>query len=215
MYVLDIYVIIFAWVLLIKEFKPWGNGESQSFHWLWWTLYQPRLMTKGDACSLAPCLWCHPPGKSTIIGLPARLQGLVWEWGGMQLGLYPSALTYSPEKFSPSSACQIVRTWKEIIFHCHERFLSRSGSWTEKQPDLERPFSILLSPLQRCLFWGTGKRQQRCCINRRFLAVSNFHVRVHLREASLRVRKWDMLWFCLSKPGERLCMGFIIIMIIL
>lgn len=207
MYVLAIYVIIFACltVLLIKEFKHWGNGESQSLHWLWWTLYQSSSMTKGAACSLAPCLRCQPPGKSTIIGLPARLQGLVGEWGGMQLGPYPSALTYSPKKFSPSSACQIVRTWEEITFHCQERFLSRRGSWTEKQPGLERPFQSFCPPLQRCLIWGTGKRQQRCCINRRFLAVSdgcwtNFCLQVHLREASLWARKWDAV--VLSLPAS-------------
>lgn len=156
MYVLAIYVIIFACLtaLFIKGFKPWGNGETQSLHWLWWTLYQPSLMTKGAACSLVPRLQCQPPGKNTIIGLPVRLQGLVGEWGGMRLDPYPSDLTNSPKKFGLSSACQIVRTWEEIIFYCNEKFLSRRGSWTENQPGPERPFSILLLPSSEMLDLG-------------------------------------------------------------
>lgn len=174
MYFPAIYVVIFACltVLLIKEFKPWGTGESQSPHWLWWTLYQPSSMTKGAAFSLASCLWCQPLGKSTIIGLPARLHSLVGEGGGMQLGPYPSALTYSPKKFSHNSACQIVRTWEEIIFHCHERFVSRRGSWTENQTCLERPFLILLSPSSEVFNLGhreetaevLHQQETSCCV---------------------------------------------------
>lgn len=150
MHVLAIYAVIFACltVLLIIEFKTWGNMESQFLLWLLWTLCWPDLMIKDAACSLIPCL--QPLGKSTFTGQPLRLQGLAGEWEGKHLDLYPCALIYSPMKISPTSACQSVRTWEEIIFHCHEKFLSRCRSWTEKW-GLERPFKILL----RCLVWGT------------------------------------------------------------
>lgn len=172
MHVLAIYVFIFAFlpVLLIKEFKTWGKGESQSLLWLLWTLCQSNLMTKGAACSAVSCLQGQPLGKSTIVGQPIRLQGLAGDWEGTQLDSCPSALAYSSAKISPTSACQSVRTWLETIFHCPERFLSRRRSWTEKR-GLERPFNNPSVTLFRGAWFGAQQtaevlHQQEisCCI---------------------------------------------------
>lgn len=177
-----------------------------------WTLCQPDLMTKGAACSLIPCLQCQPLGRSTIIGQPLRLQGLR---GRDTAGSV--SFCFDPQLFknSPTSACQSGRIWEEIIFHCHERLLSRYRSWTEKQ-GLERPFKILLLPSSEVLGLG-HRRQQRCCINRRFLAASSgcwinfsswevdqFINFSHLRKTSFWARKQRNLWFCLPQPAERL-----------
>lgn len=221
MYVLAIYVIIFACLtaLLIKGFKPWGNGETQSLHWLWWTLYQPSLMTKGAACSLAPRLQCQPLGKSTIIGLPVRLQGLVGEWGGMQLDPYPSDLTDSPKKFGLSSACQIVRTWEEIIFYCNEKFLSRRGSWTENQPGLERPFSILLLPSSEMLDLGHREETAEVLHQQIFLlppmdAESTYVCGFNSERLPFKQENERCCGF-VSPSQPKDCRGFITIMILL